>query len=783
MRTAVRLVKRFASLGIVLVVLAVVMAASFMGVAPQVVAMVTANEGEAADLELDDLAARSEVYAADGSLLTLLVGQENRKPISIDDVPQPVIDSILAIEDAQFYEHDGVNIRGTVRAAVENVNAGGITQGGSTITQQVVKNSLLTTDQNLNRKSTEAFYALRLERQMSKDEILERYLNTVYLGSGAYGVEAAAETYWGYDSAAELGWPEAALLAGMIRSPVNYDPTNNPEEAKARRKVVLDRLVALGYLNQGEADTYDLAPLPAEEQKPISTQPTDYFDAEVRDELLQNEAILGGDADSRLRAVYQGGLKVYTTFDPGAQQAAVAARDELLPNIKENCLISQRLDRNPDNPCLPEFTAAIVTLDSHTGAVRAMVGGEGFDRVKYNAVTQGGRQPGSTMKPIVLASLFEQGYTPNDDVRTDRPCSFPNPGGTPNPYVVDKTARSRGGIQSVAVATRQSNNCSFVRLGLTAGLDNVIDMAGRLGIDNSAMEPQLSLPLGVYDVVPLQMAGAFSTFANDGILNEPWYIDRIEDRDGNVIFQHEVSSSRAISTQTARMITQTLEGNVDVLGGTGTGRRARVPGQRIAGKTGTTQSNFDAWFIGFSDYYTTAVWVGDPNGQVRVQFPEWAQRGWSASGKGGFGGELPAEIFGAYMTTLHANLEPREFPEPDPYRGGNYLKAPGEVDFCDGTRRSFTGRTIVVDSDGDGVKDCFRAVTTTTAPPATTAPSPTTGGGGDTGGGDNNGENGAGANNGNGGGGANNGNGNNGNGNNGGGNNGNDQATPPATGE
>lgn len=713
-----RLIKRFASLGIVLVAVASVAAAATLIVIPQTVTIVTANEGTAADLELDVLAERSSMYASDGSFLTLLTGVYNREPIKLDEVPQVVIDAILAMEDADFYEHDGVNLRGTFRALVKNVNAGGIAQGGSTITQQLVKNALLSPEQNLNRKTTEAFYALRLERQMTKDEILERYLNTVYFGSNAYGVQAAAETYWGYDSASELGWAEAALLAGLIRSPGRFDPTQFPDTARARRSTVLDRLVATDHLTREEADDYEFAPLPAERQEPFDRAPTDYFIQEALEQVLNDESILGGDPTLRFGAVYRGGLKIYTTFDPAAQAAAERSRDELVPDITQNCFTRQKRDRDPDGECLPEFTVAIASIDSHTGAVRALVGGPEFQREKFNLATQGKRQPGSSMKTLVLAALFEAGFTPSDRVRTDKPCTFPNVGGVPDPYVVDKGGRRGGGLRSIAVATRQSNNCSFVRLGQVVGNDKVIDVATRLGVDTSAMTPQLSLPLGSFEITPMDMAGAYAAFANDGIFNEPWYIDRIEDRDGNIIYQHRADGSRAVETNTARLIAETLQGNVERLGGVGTGRRARIEGQVVAGKTGTAQNNEDAWFVGFTDYYTTAVWLGDPNEKVRIEFPEFGARGWTGSGRGGFGGELPAEVWAAYMTEIHEGLEPVEFTEPEPYGGGRYLRAPNEIDFCSlSDSENFTAVTQLIDSDGDGRDDCFTPVTTQPPPP------------------------------------------------------------------
>lgn len=711
-----RLIKRVASLGIVLVAVASVAATATLIVIPQAVTIATANEGTAADLELNALAERSSMYATDGSFLTLLTEEENREPIDLSEVPQPVIDAILAVEDADFYEHDGVNLRGTFRALVENVNAGGIEQGGSTITQQLVKNAILTPEQNLNRKTTEAFYALRLERQMTKDEILERYLNTVYFGAGAYGVQAAAETYWGYDSASELGWAEAALLAGLIRNPTNFDPTRFPDTARARRSVILDRLVAVGHLTEEEAAEYEFAALPAERQEPFDRAPTDYFIQEALEQVLNDESILGGDPTLRFSAVYRGGLKIYTTFDPAAQQAALQARDELLPDITANCFTRQKRDNDPNGECLPEFTIALASIDSHTGAVRAMVGGPEFQRERFNLATQGLRQPGSSMKTLVLAAAFEEGFTPADQIRTDRPCRFDNPGGVPDPYVVD-AGSSGGGVRSLAVATRLSNNCAFVRLGQVVSNEKVIEVSNRLGIDTSGMAPVLSLPLGAEEVTPMDMAGAYAAFANDGVFNEPWYIERIEDSDGNVIYRHEDLGSRAVSTQTARLIAETLQGNVDTLGGIGTGRRARIEGHFAAGKTGTAQNNEDAWFVGFTDYYTTAVWLGDPNEKIRIEFPEFGARGWSGSGRGGFGGELPAEVWGQYMTAIHEDLEPRPFAAPEPYSGGSFLTVPGEIDLCNfSDPDNFNGPMVELDIDNDGDPDCIGPVTTTTLP-------------------------------------------------------------------
>ncbi len=708
-----RLIKRFTSLGLVMVCIAAIAASSFAIIVPQVGAMIGSTESTAAELDLGDISQRSEMYAADGSFLTLLVGEVNSEPVTLDMIPQEVIDAVLAMEDADFYSHDGLNYRGTFRALIENVNAGGIAQGGSTITQQLVKQKLLSSEQNLGRKTTEAFYALRVEEKYTKDEILEHYLNIIYLGSGAYGVQAAAETYWGKE-VDELGWAEAAMLAGIIRNPTGNDPTLYPERSRDRRAVVADRLVAEGYIDLATGDGIKAAPVPAERQTPYDTKPTDYFIEEALSEILFDEdSPFGETIQDRTAAVYTGGLKIYTTFDPAAQQAALAARDEFEPNDPRN------------------FQIAMAAIDTRSGAVRAMVGGPGFVRDKFNLTTDGLRQPGSTMKAFVLAALFEQGYTPSDDVRADRPCEFENPGGTPNPYEVDARYGGSGGVQSVGAVTRSSNNCAFVRLGQVATTDAVIEVAQKLGI-STPLDSVLSLPLGVKEVHPMEMAGAYAAFANDGIYNLPYYVERIENAKGEVLYEHKSDGTRAVSVQTARMLTETLESNVR--GGTGTAARLK-DGHFAAGKTGTTQDNTDAWFVGSTDYLTTAVWLGNPDEKIPMR---------NVEGYGNiFGGKVPAATWGMFNNAYHEGLEPVPFAEPERYGGGRYLKSPGEKDFCNKSERgSSTKNTELVDSDGDGKKDCIRIITTTTettlppetttvpvdpnAPTTTAAPRPTT---------------------------------------------------------
>jgi membrane peptidoglycan carboxypeptidase len=705
--TLLRVIQRIASLGLLLVAVASVTSAAALTIIPQLGDVVTATESTSAELELDALAQRSTMYAADGSFMTLLVGEQNRESISLDEMPQEAISAILAMEDNDFYEHDGVNFRAVFRALAQNISAGGIEQGGSTITQQLVKNALLSSDQSFDRKKTEAFYALRLEEQFTKDEILERYLNTVYFGQGAYGLKGAAEVYFGLEDPMDMGWEEAALLAGLIRSPNSTNPVTNPQRARDRRATVVERLVSLELISESQGRRINLADLPEERSAPLSTKPSDYFEREAQKELQENPAIPIGDTPAeRIAAIYSQGLQVYTTFDPAAQALAEQAKADLLP-------IDSR-----------GFTLAMATVDNNSGAVLAMVGGDEFTREQFNLAVDGLRQPGSSMKTYVLAALFEAGYTPSDTVRGDSPCKFENPGGVPNPYEVKGGSGRR---ITIASATRASNNCAFVRLGQVVGNDNVIEVARRLGI-STPLDAVLSLPLGSKEVRVIEQAAAYAAFINDGIYNKPWYIERIEDRNGNVIYERRPDGRRAVTVQTARMITQTLESNVR--GGTGT--RARLPnGMPAGGKTGTAQNSEDAWFVGFSPYVTTAVWMGHPDEKV----PMRGVAGWGTI----FGGTVPAAVWGQFNTAYHELLEAREFADPESYGGGRYLKVDSETDFCRTSDIGVDNEGTVISTDSDG-NDCYVPITTTVLcpdgspppeegecppAPATTAPSTT----------------------------------------------------------
>ena len=655
-----RLLPRFAAVIIASgVVLAV--AAAAMAVPARLIG--ESGSGAPRSIELGPLAQRSYVFAADGSLMATLKDEENRQPIPLADVPPHVVAAILAVEDAGFWVHDGFNVRGMLRAFKANVDAGGISQGGSTITQQLVKLDQLSPEQTLDRKVEELFLASRLEKEMSKEEILDRYLNTVYFGNHSYGIQAAAETYFGV-GAQQLDVGQAAMLAGIIRNPVQYNPVRYPDRAQSRRNIAIDRMVDVGALTEDEAAWWHAVPTVPELHQVLPVA-NDYFPSEVEQKLLNDPEFgaLGATPEARRTPVYQGGLKVYTTLDPTAQAQAIAARDQNLP-LENGTFSVPGVDPVTGQP--NRGSAAVVSVEPTTGAVRTMVGGPGFDQWQYNLATQNPRQVGSSMKTYVLATLMEQGRSPDDIINGTAPCQFSNPGGEVDPYDVGNYADGSGSVGTITSATLTSSNCAFVRLGFIAGQQAVVDMAHRLGI-GSQLDAIPSLPLGTKEITPLEMASAYGTLANDGVYNPPYMIDRIEDSAGNVIYQHAAAPQQVVSPQTARLVTSILEQNVQ----SGTGTAARISGQRAAGKTGTTQGSTDGWFVGYTPWLSTAVWVGGLGGKFPIIL----------GGSGITGGRYPARIWGAFMNAWQQGRPAVPFTSPSPVPPSpTILEVPGGRD-------------------------------------------------------------------------------------------------------
>jgi penicillin-binding protein 1A len=653
-----------------IVVTGVLVATSCMVITPYATDLVHANKAVPEEIDLallDDYAERSYIYAGDGQLLATLHGEENRQPVKLAAVPQPVIDAVLAVEDADFYNHGGVNVRANFRALLENVSAGGVEQGGSTITQQLVKNALLDDEQTFARKSKEAAIAIRLEQQLTefaadfgaadpvraaKDNILEKYLNTVYFGAGAYGVQAAAETYWGKDIG-ELSWAEGAMLAATISNPAAYDPTLHPEAATKQRQIALDRLVHLEKITADQARSFGTEALPVDRCSVADATATacgnlalpeqqGYFAEEVKQQLLNDPKYnVGADYETRYNSVFGGGLKVYTTLNPGLQtESERAIRDIVPPNDKNVQGVS-------------------VSIEPTTGAVRAMVGGPGFDHYQYNIAThQPGRQTGSSFKTFVLLTAFEQGNVPADYIGGAG--TFPNPGGNDTTFEVKS---GNGG--SLTSVTTSSSNGAFVRLGYVVGLENVVELARKMGV-TSDLPLFPSMPLGTLLTTPIEMASAYSAIPNGGI-HEPYYlIDRVENSSGQVLYEHVPAGTRAFSQESACLATQVLEENVR----SGTGRRAGLGRQAAAGKTGTTDNGADTWFVGFTPYLVTAVWMGNPDNQE--ENTEYI------GGAENFGGVYPARIWGQLNTWYHDQLPDTSFNRCAGTRGGRTVKGLGD---------------------------------------------------------------------------------------------------------
>lgn len=704
---------RFLRFAATMVAIVAVLSASLAIAAPQVVRLVGAHRSDHERISLRPLAERSYIFDSRGNLQGTLINSENQNRVQVDlkEVPETVKGAVLAAEDEHFYQHKGVNLRSIGRAVDANLSSGEATQGGSTITQQVVKNSLVGDEQDLSRKIREAFLAVELEKQMTKDEILERYLNSVYFGGGAYGVQAASEYYFN-KNVKDLGWAEGALLAALIRSPADYDPFKNPKLAQKRRHIVYERLIATKLLTANEVKLYDLVPLPTKPHVPLP--PNDYFVEEVKQQLLDDPRYnLGATPAARNQTVFGGGIRVYTTFDPDLQAKAIDARNQTLPKNQGDGTFPVT---NPRDGSITFGTEAIASIEPSSGAVRAMVGGPGFDRYQFNLATHlPGRQPGSSMKVFVLATLFENGYVPSDTVSGGR-CAFKFPW--------DKKlytpSTGRGGNGTIKSMVQVSSNCGFVRLGQLVGTDKVVEMAKRLGV-RSPLESVPSLPLGTSDVTPIDMAGAYATFANDGRYNEPYYIEKIVDRKGKVLYQHQAKPVQVLDVQVARLVNEVLQANVTG----GTGRNARIDnGQPAAGKTGTTNESSDVWFVGYTPQLATAIWMGAPIGRLSL----------SNAGLGGAtGGRYPAATWGRYYSSIFAGQPIVDFAAPEPTRRGRWVgKIPYEVGGQQSDPRTRPRTTTGTTTGTTG------GTTGTTSPPVTVQPTtPTTipGFGGGTGGG------------------------------------------------
>lgn len=604
-------------------------------------------------IALPELVEGSKILDMNGEPVGELVGAENRIVVPLGRISPKLQATVLAVEDSDFYQHHGVSAKSVLRAMRANSEAGSVSQGGSTITQQLVKLSLVGNEQSLQRKIKEASLAIQLEDQLCsaekkseggsrrecKDRILEQYLNTVYLGRGAYGIEAAAQLYFG-KPASELDWGESAVITSLIRNPTGYDPIRFPEVATRRREVVSGRMAEVGIITRKQADEITASPLPTETHSSVSSasaQDLSYYERKVRDELLDAEW-LAPTEDLRRYLIFNGGLTITSTLDPRAQYLAQLASNS-----------------NPIAKANPETVAVVASVEPSTGAVRAVVGetdipGKGLVELAAPSV---GRSPGSSFKAFTLLAALESGYTIRDSI-----LASPAPQKLYKGWgIKDSTWPSgcKGGTIELARAVAASNNCAFVRLQAAVGGTKVVEVARKLGIntiaDAAASYP--SLTLGGTNVRPLEMAGAYAAIANDGKFNPPHFVTKVTDRDGNVLFEFEPTNEQAIPAEIARQATVALEGVVT--GGTYKG--GSLPkGQPAAGKTGTNEAaggeNTDVWFVGFTPQMATAVWIGNPAGLTEM--------------KGGRvqGGTVAGKVWHGFMAPYLADSPVTDFAQP-----------------------------------------------------------------------------------------------------------------------
>lgn len=528
----------------------------------------------------------TKVYADDDELLTEFQA-ERRIFVPLRDIPKTLRDAVIAVEDARFYSHFGVDLRGIARATYANFRQNRIVEGGSTITQQLAKVLFLTPDRRFERKVKEALLALELEKRYSKDRLLEIYLNQIYLGHGAYGVEAAARTYFG-TSVQELTLPQAAMLAALPRAPGNYSPFEHPDVARRRRAYVLSRMVEHAYIKPEAAKRASAAPLGlvAPERRRGSGQ---YFLEYLQQGL---EAKFGTDL------LYKGGLSVYTTLNPVMQRTAEQALRE---GVQALTARQAAKVAGKGGAAAPVPEGAVLVIESQTGYIKALVGGSDFARSEFNRAVHARRQPGSAFKPFVYLAALEAGRTPAD-LLDDSPVSYTSGGRTWAPENYDGKFRGQITLQQ---ALEESVNVPTIRLAESVGIGRVVEAAKRLGIQ-SPLQPNLALALGASDVTLLELTAAYAALANQGAWMEPIAIRYVTDVQGRLIEENIPQGREALNPAVAYVLTQMLRGAVE----RGTAVSARSLGRPIAGKTGTTNDFSNAWFVGYTPSIAAGVWIG-----------------------------------------------------------------------------------------------------------------------------------------------------------------------------
>jgi penicillin-binding protein 1A len=558
------------------------------------------------------------IKGSDGTNL-LQLGSDTSETLKLWQFPDQVKNAFIAIEDRRFYEHDGVDYKGVVRAVWTNISTRGLAEGASSITQQVARMVYLDNDKNFTRKLKEVRLAQKIEKEIGKDQILERYLNLVYLGEGTYGVADAAWVYFG-KTVDQLNLPETATIAALPPAPNKYSPFKSPKFAQERRNLVLSRMQEAGFISTADMKTAQAAPLGLKRKEHKQKfQQGRYFTKYVEQELESGKYI-------SKKELAQGGLTVETTLNPQWQDLAEEVVQSTVRNNRGS--FSQ---------------AALVSIDPRSGAIRAMVGGKDFEKNQFNRVVQAKRQPGSTFKPILYTTAIAGGISP-DKTYVDAPFQVDN-------YKPKNAGKSFKGSISMRGALTNSINIVAIKILIDTGFQPVMDLAHKMGIE-SELKPYYSLALGGLEVNMLEMANAYSTFPTGGMHDKVHSIQRIIDRKGNVLYENKLNPERILEANNVAIAVSLMRGVVNE----GTGAPAQLPGRPVAGKTGTTDKERDLWFIGYIPQVVTAVWLGNDNNAPTGNASSTAAAAW-----------------GRFMSQAVKDMPVQQFPVP------NYAKQKAEI--------------------------------------------------------------------------------------------------------
>lgn len=559
----------------------------------------------------------SYIYDVKGKMLASLHGEANREVVALDRVSPDLKRAVIAIEDSHFYQHHGVNLYSMGRATMANWQKGGVSQGASTLTMQLVKNLFLSRERTVTRKLAEVILAIRLEEVFDKNQIMEMYLNNIYWGHNNYGVQTASQSYFN-KPASQLNLAESAAMAGLIQAPEQYSPFINYPEMKRRQTLVLNRMQEVGWISAEQKAEAVKTPLKLGKPSAWQKSKSPFITEAVLRELYQKFG---------RERVDRGGMRIQTTIDYDFQKMAEEVVARGYRNLRS---WGVRADQ-----------VALVSVDPRTHYVKALVGGVDYKQSQFNRATQAQRQPGSSFKPFFYYTAFASGkYTPYSTV-VDAPVTYRVPSGY---YSPKNYGGNYAGAMSIRTALIQSANVPAVKIGRSVGMEKVIDICRSLGI-KSPLIPVVSLPLGSMGVTPLEMAGAYATFASNGWHSEPTAIVQVTDSRGNVLLDNRPKPQQILDPWATASLTSVLKGVIEG----GTGKNAAI-GRPAAGKTGTTSSERDVWFVGYVPQLATAVWVGNDN--------------YRSLGRGVTGGSYAAPIWRSFMQKALANEPVMQFPSP-----------------------------------------------------------------------------------------------------------------------